>query len=68
MKPTALNRLERLEQQNVRAGCGIVAPSEFSPGSWTAFFRGRCRDFPTMEAASAYLTNKGIAPVILIDV
>lgn len=68
MKQTISNRLERLEQKNVRDGCGIVAPSEFEPGSWTAFFRGRCRDFPTMEEASDYLTDKGVDPVIIIDV
>ena len=68
MKQTISNRLERLEQKNVRAGCGIVAPSEFEPGSWTAFFGGRCRDFPTMEEASDYLTEKGVDPVIIIDI
>lgn len=68
MKQTISNRLERLEQKNVRDGCGIVAPSEFSPGGWTTFFRGRCRDFPTMEEASDYLTDKGVDPVIIIDV
>lgn len=68
MKQTISNRLERLEQKNARAGCGIVAQSEFSPGSWTAFFGGRCRDFPTMEEASDYLTDKGVDSVILIDI
>ena len=68
MKQTPLHRLEQLEQQKARAGCGIVAPSEFEPGSWTAFFRGRCRDFPTMEEASVYLTEKGVDPVIIIDI
>lgn len=68
MKQTISNRLERLEQKNVRDGCGIVAPSEFSPGGWTAFFGGRCRDFPTMEEASDYLTEKGVDPVIIIDI
>lgn len=68
MKQTLQNRLERLEQQKVRDGCGIVAQSEFSPGGWTAFFGGRCRDFPTMEEASDYLTEKGVDPVILIDI
>ena len=37
MKQTHLHRLEQLEQQKARAGCGIVSQSEFSPGSWTAF-------------------------------
>lgn len=68
MKQTHLHRLEQLEQQKARAGCGIVSQSEFSPGSWTAFFRGRCRDFPTMEEASDYLTDKGVDPVIIIDI
>ncbi len=68
MKQSISNRLERLEQKNVQAGCGIVSQSEFSPGSWTAFFGGRCRDFPTMEEASDYLTEKGVDPVILIDI
>ena len=68
MKQSISNRLERLEQKNVRDGCGIVAQSEFSPGSWTAFFGGRCRDFPTMEEASDYLTDKGVDPVIIIDI
>ena len=68
MKQTPMLRLEQLEQKNVQAGCGIVSPSEFTPGSWTAFFRGRCRDFPTMDEASDYLTDKGVDPVIIIDV
>lgn len=68
MKQTPMHRLERLEQKNVRAGCGIVSQSKFSPGSWTAFFGGRCRDFPTMEEASDYLTEKGVDPVIIIDI
>ena len=68
MKQTISNRLEQLEQQKARAGCGIVSQSEFSPGSWTAFFGGRCRDFPTMEEASDYLTEKGVDPVIIIAV
>lgn len=68
MKQSLSNRLERLEQRNNHAGCGIVAPSEFSPGSWTTFFCGRCRDFPTMEAAAEYLKGKGIDPIILIDI
>ena len=68
MKQTLQNRLERLEQQNARAGCGIISQSEFSPGSWTAFFWGRCRDFDTMEAAEQFLTDKGVDPVIIIDI
>lgn len=68
MKQSIFNRLERLEQRNNRAGCGIVAPSELSPGSWTANFWGRCRDFPTMEEAETYLADKGVDPIIVIDV
>lgn len=68
MKQTISNRLERLEQKNVRAGCGIISRSEFSPGSWTTFFRGRCRDFDTLEAAEQFLTDKGLDPLIVIDI
>ena len=68
MKQTPLHRLEQLEQQKARAGCGIVSQSEFSPGGWTTFFRGRCRDFDTLEEAEQFLTDKGVDPVILIDI
>ena len=68
MKQTPLHRLEQLEQQKARAGCGIVSQSEFSPGSWTAFFRGRCRDFDTLEAAEQFLTAQGLDPLIVVDI
>ena len=68
MKQTPLHRLEQLEQQKARAGCGIISQSEFTPGSWTAFFRGRCRDFDTLEAAEQFLTDKGLDPLIVVDI
>ena len=68
MKQTPMHRLEQLEQKNVQAGCGIVSPSEFTPGSWTTFFRGRCRDFDTLEAAEQFLTDKGLDPLIIVDI
>lgn len=68
IKEKLSRRLKQLERKIIRKGCGIVAPSAFSPGSWTAFFCGRCRDFPTMEEAAEYLRDKGVDPVILIDV
>lgn len=68
MKQTPLHRLEQLEQQKARAGCGIISRSEFSPGGWTTFFRGRCRDFDTLEAAEQFLTDKGLDPLIVVDV
>ena len=68
MKQTPLHRLEQLEQQKARAGCGIISQSEFTPGSWTAFFRGRCRAFDTLEAAEQFLTDKGLDPLIVVDI
>lgn len=68
MKQTPLHRLEQLEQQKARAGCGIISQSEFTPGSWTAFFRGRCRDFDTLEAAEQFLTAQGLDPLIVVDI
>ena len=69
MKQTHLHRLESiLEQQKARVRMRHRVAVEIFAGSWTAFFGGRCRDFPTMEEASDYLTDKGVDPVIIIDV
>ncbi len=46
MKQTPMHRLEQLEQQKARAGCGIVSQSKFSPGSWTAFLGADAGIFP----------------------